>query len=495
MIETIDDVTVLDLVAELLARLDRDDIIYCHWKSNEAITRSLTGDNDLDLLIAERDQPRFEAAVSDLGFEIATPSPDRRIPGLVDHFGLDEATGRMVHVQAHYQLYVGDDMTKNYRLGFEEAFLESRRPCGPIPVPSPEFELLVLIVRVAIKHLSWDTQVARKGRPTASERRELAYLEERADPGVLDELRERHLPVVSAELLAECRRAIAPGTGHLERARAGRQLLRALEPLARRPNRRDVWLRLWRRFRRRSQVGTPGSRRRIDTEGLMVAVVGGDGSGKSSTVAELDETFSRHFPTYTHHMGKPPRSFARRLLRRPLRWLPEINGQSRTSLPAWTDFETIGFPGHSFVLWHTLIARDRMREYRRARRRADGAGVVVISDRFPLPQITLMDNARTGALPGLERRPIARWLARREADYYTRIGSPDLLVVLRVDPDVAVARRPEQDSDFVRRRAEEVWAAEWGPETVVVDASRPREAVRTEVHSVVWAALGESART
>ena len=341
--ENEDGVMPLDLVADLLERLDREDVVYCHWKSNEAIRRSLTGENDLDLLVAERDRPRFEAIVSDLGFEVATPSPDRRIPGLVDHFGLDHPTGRMVHVQAHYQLFVGDDMTKNYRLGFEDAFLDSRRRCGPIHVPSPEFELLVLIVRLAIKHLSWDTQVARKGRPTPTERRELAYLEERADPALLEELRERHLPIVSAELIATCRRALAPSTGHRIRARAGHRLLTALEPVARRPNRRDVWVRLWRRFRRRSQAGTPASRRRIDTGGLLVAVVGGDGSGKSSTVAELDATFARHFPTHTHHLGKPPPSIARRLLRRPMRWLPDIDGRSRTSLPAWTDFESLGF--------------------------------------------------------------------------------------------------------------------------------------------------------
>ena len=106
-----------------------------------------------------------------------------------------------------------------------------------------------------------------------------------------------------------------------------------------------------------------------------------------------------------------------------------------------------------------------------------------------------MDNARTGDLPGLDRRPLARWLARREAGYYDRIGHPDLLIVLRVDPDVAVARRAEQDPEFVRRRAEEVWAADWGSEAVIVDASRPRDAVRTEVHSAVWQVLGGPARS
>ena len=73
---------------------------------------------------------------------------------------------------------------------------------------------------------------------------------------------------------------------------------------------------------------------------------------------------------------------------------------------------------------------------------------------------------------------------------YRAIDRPDLLVVLRVDPDLAVARRPEQDADFVRRRAAEVWDHDWSrTEAVVVDASLPQEDVIDAVHAAIWHAL------
>jgi thymidylate kinase len=477
----------LPLVTDLLRALDAADVVYCHWKSNEAIDRTLTAENDLDLLVARRDGTRFNTAVHALGFRIARPSPDRHVPGLVDYFGRDLGSGRMVHLQAHFQLVLGDDMTKNFRLPLEDAYLASRFLDGPVAVPNRAFELLIFTLRMVVKHCPWDAQLARQGRLTASERRELEFLEARSDADELEALRAEHLPFVPVELMAQCRGALEGDAGRVTRATVGRDLLRALEPFGRRPRRTDLRLRLWRRLWRGRQHGHPRSRRSLDSGGLFVGVVGGDGSGKSSAVAAAVETFARRVPTYGIHLGKPPGSTVTRLLGRSMRRLGIARGTR--ALPAWTDWETIGFPGHGFMLFHALTANDRRRTYRRARRAAD-SGAVVISDRFPLDGIELMDAPRTVRLPGLERRPVARWLAAFEARCYRAIDRPDLLVVLRVDPDLAVARRPEQDADFVRRRAAEVWAHDWGRgAAVVVDASLPHEDVIDRVHAAIWDAL------
>jgi hypothetical protein len=58
-----------------------------------------------------------------------------------------------------------------------------------------------------------------------------------------------------------------------------------------------------------------------------------------------------------------------------------------------------------------------------------------------------------------------------------------------VDPEVAVARRPEQDPFFVRHRAEEIWSARWGPEAIVIDAGQPPEVVARSVIEAVWRRL------
>jgi thymidylate kinase len=78
-----------------------------------------------------------------------------------------------------------------------------------------------------------------------------------------------------------------------------------------------------------------------------------------------------------------------------------------------------------------------------------------------------------------------------EQRYYAGISDPDLLLVLRVDPETAVARKQGVDpADFVRPRSAEVFAADWSStEAVVLDASRPADDVLAEARTAVWAQL------
>ena len=71
----------LDLVVRLCRGLTDERIRYCHWKSNEAIARSASGDNDLDLLVDRADADRFGAVLHRLGFKQAHPTPRGRCRG------------------------------------------------------------------------------------------------------------------------------------------------------------------------------------------------------------------------------------------------------------------------------------------------------------------------------------------------------------------------------------------------------------------------------
>jgi thymidylate kinase len=478
---------VLDLIADLSQALDAAGVRYCHFKSNEAIGRSLRGENDLDLLIAPEDAGRFLAILQGFGFRMARTRPDRDVPGIVDLFGLDDATATVVHAQAHFRLVLGDDMTKNVHLPFEAPYVASCGRGDPLPLPSPEFEYLVFLVRMGIKHCPAAAQLGGQGRLTASERRELVYLEARIDPAEVERLRALHLPALDAELLASCRGAGGHHTGHLQRAVAGRRLLRALAGYERRPPIVDLYLRVWRRPWRRLQASLLKTdvRRRPASGGALIAVLGGDGSGKSTTVDAIATTLRPFLATHVGHLGKPPRSWLTRVARRILRKTsPTSPG---TAFPPWEPGPS-SFPGYAFMVWHVLVARDRAREYRRLRHAA-GAGAVVVCDRFPLPEIRHMDGPRTGDLPGLDRRFSARWLAAREATYYARIGRPDLLLVLRVPPEVAVARRHDQDPRYVSERAREVWELPWPEGAVVLDATQPLAEVLRQARRAVWDVL------
>jgi thymidylate kinase len=484
------DAPALALVTALVTALDDAAVTWCHWKSNEAIDRSASADNDLDLLIARRDASRFAEVLAELGFRGARSASGRHLPGILDYYGLDHPSGRTVHVHAHFQLVVGDDMTKNFRLPIENAYLRSVTRDGLFPLPSAEFEYTLFVLRMVVKHSTWDAQWHRKGRLTTTERRELAYLEDRIDPTLVDVLVERHLPFIGPALFWQCARVAAERAGHIGRAIVASRLLHALRAHGRRPEVVDVALRVWRRrWRRvRAAVTGPAPRKQLDNGGVLIAVVGGDGAGKSTAVEMLTTELRRDFDTRRFHLGKPPWSRLTRLVKRPMRRLRTLGMFPATTLPPWHEFGD-RFPGLAFVVWHLLTARDRFLEYRRARR-ATASGAIAVCDRFPVPALQLMDGPRTARLPGLAKRPAARWLAGHEAGYYTHIVAPDVLIVLSVPPDVAVQRRAGEDPDAVRRRASEVFECDWsGTGAVVVDASLPRERVHAQIRDAVWAAL------
>jgi thymidylate kinase len=485
----------LTLVEELCSALNAEGINYCHWKSNNELALSATGDNDLDLLIDEDDGPRFSEILRLLGFKEALAPRTRRVPGVVHFLGVDGTTGKFVHIHAHYELMVGDDRTKNYRLPMERAYLESSVQGRLFRVPAPEYEFIGLVIRMLLKHATWDAVLFLRGVMAGAERREFAFLQKRVDLNRIHSLLDRDLPMIDRALFEHCLEALQADASLRFRLATGRALRRHLATSGRRVWWADTGLRVWRRlywrFERRVLGRTP--HKRLAGGGALIAVVGGDGAGKSSVVDGLCSWLGQHFATATVHLGKPPRSMISIMYKCVIVAVRNVFSGFQNAArppPSLGVDQSAASPGTPRLIWHVLWARDRLRAYRRAHRHVS-RGVLVVTDRFPLRQIKMMDGPITDlATEATEGRPVLARLARWEHAYYKHFEYPDVLVVLRIDPDVAVARRRDEEEDFVRTRCTEVWRADWsGTPAVVVDAGRSKSEVLSEVKACVWSRL------
>jgi thymidylate kinase len=205
-------------------------------------------------------------------------------------------------------------------------------------------------------------------------------------------------------------------------------------------------------------------------------LLGGDGAGKSTCVAELSRWLGMQLDVMTAHLGRPPRSLLTLAvggLLKVRRWF----GRGGRGVSAFD------------LLRHVCTARDRYHLFAKARR-FEAAGGIALCERYPLPQNRLLVGPE---IPSLLARDsardtsLARRLRRVEQWYYDRITRPDVIVVLMVEPEIAVRRKTDEPADYVRRRSRIIWETDWTEAGArLVDAGRSLPEVLTDLRALIW---------
>jgi thymidylate kinase len=227
-------------------------------------------------------------------------------------------------------------------------------------------------------------------------------------------------------------------------------------------------------------LGQAGSGVHPTAGGAVFALVGGDGAGKSTCARELLQWLSPSLRTMHAHLGNPPKSITTLAIGAILKLQKQCERLLKRGHRA---------DGLIELLRHLCTARDRHRLYVRVQRFA-AAGGIAICERYPIEQNRpLVGPAIPGLLTGRAGRA-EEWLRRAEASYYDRILRPDAVCVLRLDPEVAVQRKPEEPADYVRSRGRIIWETDWSSSGAhLVDASRPLAEVVQQLKAILWSIL------
>lgn len=488
----------LAVVAVLLERIHARGLPYCHWKSNEHVREGLLGLTDLDILVDRRRALELHGLLNAGGFKRFNALGAGVYPSVEDYLGFDEATGKLVHLHLHYELVLGERHLKGYRLPWEARLLATRTfdAAHNIYTADPNLELLLLLVRSALKIRFRDRLKARLGRSYlgGDTQREYRWLAPRTDPQEVKRLGRELLgggannalgalldgpPGLRA--LRDFRRAITPTVG----------LYRSYSPLGargRRLLREGIWIAgvLNKRY-----LNAPQPLRRIaPTGGRIVAFLGSDGSGKTTLLRRISSWLSWKLDVYSvyHGSGDGRSSLLRLPLRLGLKLLK--SRRQRSGEDAAREVPKPKTLNPARVLWALVLSWEKRAKLQSAWR-ARNQGMIVLADRYPQDQVTgfndgpLLEAWR--AHPARPLRALARW-ERAPYEWAARYP-PDLVVKLRVSPEVAHRRKPEMPLGDFERRVAAVESLHFATDTVTVDADRPADEVLNHVKRLIWELL------
>lgn len=498
----------LGVVTSLCRRLQETEVSYCHWKSNEHLQPATLGETDLDLLVDRRAAVKVAQVLSETGYKQMMAVSARSYVGIEDYLALDHATGKLVHLHLHYRLVLGEKFLKGYRLPWEDRLLVKRqldRDTG-IYVSSPELELIVLMVRAALKIRRRDSLgFGGRGPLDGDLLREFRWLAQRIDPAGLQAEATELLGSPAATLLGAM---VAPGPDRVALKRFRAAIRESAEswrtyPAAEATRRR--WSREWRA--RSARLWSRISGRRQITRfhnprgGVIIALLGADGSGKSTVTTAITSWLSWRMEVLPLYLGFGDGPVSG--VRGPLQALKSLYSRRRETpdQPRSTEASHRGAAPPSLrempkvvwrVLWSWSVVREKRSRLRQARRGRD-LGLVVICDRYPQAQIMGLGD---GPLLNHWERHSWGWLralSRWELEAYRRMEAlgPDLVIKLHVSPEVSARRKPDGSLEGLARRVEVVHRVQFSGATRVthVDTNQPLGQVLLEVRRAVWEAL------
>jgi thymidylate kinase len=480
---------------DLIDRLNSAGIAYCYWKSSRRVAAVLAGESDLDLLVGRPDQHRIQDVLSACGFKLFPNAAATSDTATLSYIGFDEPSGRLTHVHLHMRLTLGAKLLPNYRPPWERGLLARAmlHPFYPIRVLSPADEAVLLAVRACLELRRVDPVVMRHwGEAVSKFATDHDELARRLNPA---DLRARAAELMGdgcADLVAD---AFCQGTPLNEQRQLRRHIRRDMAAY-RVYGRLEAGLRGAFRFGRavvgvlnRQLVHAPRPWRRCAPGGgLVVALLGVDGSGKSTALHATQTWLSQEVDTMPVYFGTGDGRPSLALL--PLKLLVPLFNRLHPSRPkgsshgAVTDRPPDLIYTIALALWASVLAWEKRSKLRRARRGAD-RGLVVIADRYPQDQILTFNDGPL--LPRLQWIP--RWLRRFEQRSYAlaRQLPPDLLFKLRADPDLLARREPTMKRSVIEQRVRELDRLSFPGATVVcLDASEPAAEVARAIRREIW---------
>lgn len=491
----------LESIEQMLKAFDENKIIYCHWKSNEHLQDALDGETDLDMLFLPEQRTLIAHVLSGLNIKCFRDVPLMQYNAIEDYIGLDVATAKIWHLHTHYRMTFGEKHLKGYTANWQKTILNRRRldELG-IYCSSFEDEQFLLLVRIAMKLRKRDV-----GKSLGTDDKvELAWLNDKTDKEKTIEIAKEFVGQKCADEIQKLVNVCPKKKGQFRTLyRYGKKALKpftcysSMGSTFTRTKRELFWLIGGIKRRLGWSINQP-SRRVSPNGGAVVAFLGCDGAGKSTTLAFVKSEFKKKLDVKTEYLGSGNGSSS--LLRKPMKFVArkvggkgvghsvdkELDARNETKKKVSLKSKLYSF---AKLIWAVTLAKEKKSKLRKITK-ARNSGMLVLIDRYPQTEIAGYSD---GPLLGryINKKGIFGIAARYERKIYDSAytNAPDLFIKLMVPTEVAISRKPEMTAEEIDNKKAAVRTMYADCNCVEIDTSRDKSITFGEVMDAIWKVL------
>ena len=487
----------LSSIKNMLDNFEKYDIKYCQWKSNEHVKEALDGDTDLDILFLPEQRSELEMVLGLSGLKRFRAVPLMQYNAIEDYIGFDMAEAKIWHLHLHYRLTLGEKHLKGYTLPWTNYIVDRRFFSSEgIYTSNPSDECFLLYLRMALKLRKRDY-----GKKIGEgDLRELNWLKERCT---------KEDVVKTAESLVGSQVSVLVGELYDTELKKKKQLYKLQRLLRKnmkyytaysgmssyctRTKRELFWL-IGGIIRRTSGKKTKPYRRISPSGGAVVAILGSDGAGKSTTIKYLKKEFGKKIDVYECYMGsgdgdssllrKPMKVIAKKIGGKGIGQSVEKEEKSNKKKSLKRIIYNVGRIVWAYVL--AIEKRGKLKKVTRARNN----GMLVLVDRYPQIEVNGIGD---GPLLNkfIKSKGLAGHIARKELRIYQNayLNKPDMLIKLMAPTEVALERKPGMTAEEINKKIEVVKLIHCGVKEKEIDSSQDKSVTFGQAMEAIWGVI------
>ncbi|MCR5206172.1 MAG: hypothetical protein K6E47_14165 [Lachnospiraceae bacterium] len=484
----------LKISKDLFETLNRCEIRYCHWKSNEHLLEGLAGGTDLDVLFDRRQRKTIRKILTDCGYIRVSSQFGSRYRFVEDWIGFDEKEAKLVHIHLHYRMITGHQGMKEYDLPWTKQALNTRKYDGTygVYICEPSLELILLHSRIGLKATEEKLSEARSGKYSLSESDllEMNYLKERADMSRVEKIAKDSFPVSFDRFMEIINDDSYDPSWYLKLADCVNS---DLESCSREKGfTKFVKMKFYYYFLRARNLFNRVFGERFITKkslgknkGVIIAFIGQDGAGKSTVTTEVKKWLEWKLDVRKYYLG---------------------SGDDYNSIPKKI-CHLLGDKGGILGLVRKVAAIIDLAKLSgyvlKSTKKAEAyakAGGIVIFDRFPqilYPGINdgpkIRSSLENKNYPGLLKKILYKFADVEERNYRKAIACiPQLVIKLILPPEVSIERKPEESLEEVKKKHEIIKSLPFEKsEVLTINATMDFDEELKLIHRAVWKCIKE----